>query len=193
MKKESAKCEREAKKEEAKILGALRKKNAESAQVYASNAIRNKKQAQKLLVLSSKIDSVAAKVGNAVRMKSLTKSMVGVVQGLDSVIKSGDAAGIGRLMDKFEDEVESLDVMDSYMSDAIGGATADSTPATEVDALLQQVGEEHNLEVKHALSSAAMGIGEELPEKPAESAVAAGAGGTGVTDLEARLAALKDP
>ena len=43
-------------------------------------------------------------------------------------------------MDKFEQQFEDLDVQTSVMENAMGTATTTSTPASQVDDLIRQVG-----------------------------------------------------
>jgi charged multivesicular body protein 1 len=62
----------------------------EGARIYAQNAIREKNQALNYLRLASRIDAVASRVESAVRMKQVTKSMAGIVQGLDKAMQSMD-------------------------------------------------------------------------------------------------------
>jgi len=58
--------------------------NMDGARIYAESAIRDKNQALNYLRLSSRIDAVAQRVNTAVKMKSLTKDMSGIVQSMDS-------------------------------------------------------------------------------------------------------------
>jgi charged multivesicular body protein 1 len=55
------------------------------------------------------------------------------------------------VMDKFESQFEDLDVQTEYMEGAMGGATTLTTAPSEVDALMQQVADEHGLELNHGL------------------------------------------
>jgi hypothetical protein len=57
----------------------------EGARIYAQNAIREKNQALNYLRLASRIDGVASRVEAAVRMKTVTRSMAGIVKGMDKV------------------------------------------------------------------------------------------------------------
>ena len=62
----------------------------EGARIYAQNAIREKNQALNYLRLASRIDAVASRVEAAVRMKQVTRSMAGIVKGLDAAMKTMD-------------------------------------------------------------------------------------------------------
>lgn len=69
---------------------AIEKGNVEGARIYAQNAIREKNQALNYLRLASRIDAVASRVEAAVRMKQVTRSMAGIVKGLDAAMKTMD-------------------------------------------------------------------------------------------------------
>lgn len=48
---------------------------------------------------------------------------------------------VSSIMEKFEEQFESLDIRSSVMEDTMGSTTATSTPQGQVDALIQQVRE----------------------------------------------------
>ena len=54
-------------------------------------------------------------------------------------------------MDAFEKQFEDIDVRAKYMEDAMGNTTASATPEDQVDALISQVADEHQLDVSFAL------------------------------------------
>eukprot|EP00441_Pelagodinium_beii_P004389 CAMPEP_0197689812 /NCGR_PEP_ID=MMETSP1338-20131121/107424_1 /TAXON_ID=43686 ORGANISM="Pelagodinium beii, Strain RCC1491" /NCGR_SAMPLE_ID=MMETSP1338 /ASSEMBLY_ACC=CAM_ASM_000754 /LENGTH=224 /DNA_ID=CAMNT_0043272195 /DNA_START=204 /DNA_END=875 /DNA_ORIENTATION=- len=179
----SKKCEKNEKAQRKKVEKAIRKGNKEGARIYASNAIREKNQALNYLRLASRIDAVAARVETAVSMNRLTKSMNGVVKGMDKVLGTMDVGKISTLMDKFEEQFSDMDVRAGYMENAMGNATSTATPEHEVDALLQQVGDEHDLEVGDMLADVpADAIGAPaaaVSTGAGASPVAVGAGGAG--------------
>ncbi len=57
-------------------------------------------------------------------------------------------------MDQFEKQFEDLDVQAEYIENAMGQTTALTTPADQVDLLINQVAEEHGLEVSEKLGGA---------------------------------------
>lgn len=135
--------------------------------------------------MASRIDACASRIETAVRMGTVTKSMNGVVKGMDKGLKSMDIDKISVLMDKFEEQFEDLDVKTQYMEGAMNATTATSTPAEQVDELVQKVADANNLELGDAFSQAGP-IGKKTP------ALQAPAKETPVTDdLEARLANLR--
>jgi len=84
----SKNCTKEEKAEKIKLKKALQQNNTEGARIYAQNAIRKKNEALNYLRLSSRVDAVASKVQTAVTMKSMTKSISGVVTQMDKAMQS---------------------------------------------------------------------------------------------------------
>ena len=89
-------------------------------------------------------------------------------------------------MDQFEKQFESLDVQSEFVQQAMSNSTAMATPEEEVDALMQQVAEEHGLELQSALPTAAM-----RPAAVPAGARAPVAAAAEASDLSQRLAELK--
>ena len=137
------------------------------------------------LKLSSRIDAVAQRVQTAVSMGQLTKSMGSVVKGMDKTLKTMDVEKISKVMDKFEQQFEDLDVRTGYMENAMDATTASATPEEEVNGLIQMVADEHGLTVAADLDDA--GVVSTTVAAPEPAAAAAEP-----TSLEARLAALKN-
>ncbi|TNN30846.1 Charged multivesicular body protein 1a [Liparis tanakae] len=122
----SKKAEKESEKEQAKVKKALQQKNVECARVYAENAIRKKNEGVNWLRMASRIDAVASKVQTAVTMKAVrtpaprgpsrwsglrvTKNMGQVTKALDKALGSMDLQKVSAVMDKFESQVQNLDV-----------------------------------------------------------------------------------
>lgn len=150
----SKKAEKDQKVQTAKVKKALMQGNVDGAKIYAENAIRKKNESLNYLRMASKVDAVSSKVRSAVTMKSVTKSMGGVVKALDKALNSMDLQKISTVMEKFESQFEDLDVRTSVMDDAMGAATTLTTPQAQVDQLIQQVADENGLEVMDQLSAA---------------------------------------
>lgn len=118
-------------------------------------------------------------------MNQVTSSMKGVVKGMDVGLKSMNIDEISRVMDKFEQQFEDLDVKTQYMEGAMNATTATSTPAEQVDELVQRVADANDLELGDAFREAGP-IGKKVPPLTAPKKE------EGVTDdLEARLANLR--
>jgi charged multivesicular body protein 1 len=154
--RESAKMEKKEKEERKKIKMAIEKGNMDGARIYAENAIRNKNQALNFLRLAGRVEAVANRVETAVRMQQVTKSMAGVVTGMDEALKNMDLEKISHLMDRFEKTFEDLDVQAQTMEQSMSSAGAVSTPIDQVDSLIQQVATEHGLEVTERLDGMAV-------------------------------------
>jgi charged multivesicular body protein 1 len=78
-------------------------------------------------------------------------------------------------MDQFERQFENLDVQTEFVENAMGNQANLSTPADQVNDLVMQVAEEHNLEVAMELP----GAGTSVP-----------AGKNAEADMQQRLAQL---
>jgi len=175
--KQSAKCEKKEKQEKLKLKQAIEKGNVDGARIYAQNAIREKNQALNYLRLASRIDAVSSRIETSVRMKGVTRSISGIVKGLDQAMKSMDMSKITSVMDQFEKQIEDIDVQGEYVEQAMNQSTSLSTPANQVDLLIQQVADEHGLQINEKLGAAAI---------PNTSSVA-----TEHDELSERLAKLK--
>ncbi|XP_067854191.1 charged multivesicular body protein 1a [Heptranchias perlo] len=146
------KAEKDSKSEQAKVKKALQQKNIEGAKIYAENAIRKKNEGLNWLRTASRVDAVASKVQTAITMKGVTKNMARVTQGLDKALKSMDLQKISAVMDKFEQQVQNLDVHTSVMEDSMSSAMTLTTPQEQVDSLIVQIAEENGLEIMDQLN-----------------------------------------
>merc|ERR1719158_1808225 len=106
-------------------------------------------------------------------MGQLTKSMTGVVKGMDKTLATMDVEKISKVMDKFEQQFEDLDVRTGYMEGAMDATTAGATPEDEVNGLIQMVADEHGLEVAAELDDAGT-VGTSVPAPAAAEAAPAG-------------------
>lgn len=136
------------------------------------------------LRLASRIDAVSSRLETAVRMNTVTKSMKGVVKGMDKGLASMDVDKISSTMDKFEQQFEDLDVKAAYMDTAMNATTANATPVDQVDQLVMMVADENNLQLGEAFSDMAPVGKLKEPEKVEEELPVQ-------DDLEARLANLR--
>merc|ERR1719453_214364 len=138
----SKKCEKEEKAEKEKIRKALEKDNNDGARIHAQNAIRQKNNAQNYLRLSSRVDAVASRLESAIKMQQVTKSMGSVVKGMDKVLASMNVDQITKVMDKFEQSFEDMDVRSEYVEQAMNSSTTAAMPEEQVDELMQMVADE---------------------------------------------------
>uniref|UniRef100_A0A8C6SQA9 Charged multivesicular body protein 1A n=1 Tax=Neogobius melanostomus TaxID=47308 RepID=A0A8C6SQA9_9GOBI len=176
------KAEKDSDKEQAKVKKALQQKNVDIARVYAENAIRKKNEGLNWLRMASRVDAVASKVQTAVTMKGVTKNMAQVTKALDKALGSMDLQKVSAVMDKFESQVQNLDVHTSVMDDAMSSATTLTTPQNQVDDLIHRIAEESGLEVMDQLSqlpAGASSVGADSVAQPEDN-------------LSRRLAALRN-
>lgn len=162
---------------------AIEQGNHEGARIYGQDAIREKNQALNHLRMASRLDACCSRIETAVRMNQVSNSMKGVVKGMDKSLASMNIEQLSKVMDKFESQFEDLDVKTQYMEGAMNATTATSTPAEQVDDLINKVADENNLALGDAFRQAGP-VGESLPaQKEAEQPA--------TNDLEARLANLQ--
>jgi len=177
--RESGKLKKASDASKKKLANCIREGNMEGARIHANNAIRNKQQSLNMLQLSSRIEAVAQRVQQAISANRLNKNMAQVVKGMDAVLKSMDTDKIGRLMDKFEENFDDLDVRTGYMNAAIDGTTAGIVDGDNVDELIAQVADEAGLELAGELDGAGNVSTKAPPQKEADA-----------NDLQARFEAL---
>ncbi|KAI9142355.1 vacuolar assembly protein DID2 [Paraphysoderma sedebokerense] len=156
LQRNAKKCQKDEAAEKVKLKKAIQQGNMEGARIYAANAIRKKNESLNLLRLGSRIDAVASRVQTAVTMRKVTQSMAGVVKQMDKAMAAMNLEQISMVMDKFESQFEDLDVQTSYMESAMSTTTAQSTPQEDVDLLMQQVADEHGLELNMEMNGAAV-------------------------------------
>eukprot|EP01116_Phalansterium_solitarium_P006636 TRINITY_DN18971_c0_g1_i1.p1 TRINITY_DN18971_c0_g1~~TRINITY_DN18971_c0_g1_i1.p1 ORF type:complete len:201 (-),score=83.97 TRINITY_DN18971_c0_g1_i1:411-1013(-) len=149
----SKKSEQAEKAQKLKLKQAIEKGNVEGAKIYAQNAIREKNQALNYLRLSSRLDGVAARLQTAIKMRCVTGSMANIVKGMSKAMESMDMIKITQVMDAFEKQFEDLDVQSEYVENAMSQSTSLTTPADQVDLLIQQVADEHGLEISDKLGT----------------------------------------
>jgi len=149
----SKKSEKSEKEQKLKLKKAIEQGNMDGAKIYAQNAIREKNMALNYLRLASRIDAVASRVESAIRMRTVTTSMANIVKGMEKSMKQMDLEKMTQVMDKFEKQFEDLDVQSEYVENAMSQTTTLSTPADQVDLLIQQVADEHGLELAGKLGT----------------------------------------
>ncbi|XP_041123819.1 charged multivesicular body protein 1a isoform X1 [Polyodon spathula] len=183
LEKLAKKAEKDSRTEQAKVKKALQQKNVECARVYAENSIRKKNEGVNWLRMASRVDAVASKVQTAVTMKGVTKNMAQVTKALDKALGSMDLQKVSAVMDKFETQVQNLDVHTSVMEDSMSSATTLTTPQEQVDSLIIQIAEESGLEVMDQLN--------ELPAGPTSLGESSARAQDKEDQLSRRLAALR--
>jgi len=184
----SKKCEKNEKAAKDKLKKAIQQGNTEGARIYAQDAIREKNQAISHLRMASRIDACSSRIETAVRMNQVTASMKGVVRGMDKSLAAMDINQISQLMDKFEQQFEDLDVKTQYMEGSMNATTSSSTPAEQVDELIQITADQNNLQLGDAFTQA----GPIAKKTPALVVPSAKHDNPVADSLEARLANLRN-
>jgi charged multivesicular body protein 1 len=131
--------------------------------------------------MASRLDAVSSRIETAVRMESVSGAMKSVVKGMEKGLAAMNPEEISKIMDKFEEQFEDLDVKAEYMEGTMNATTATSTPADQVDSLIMMVADSNQLDLGDAFSELAPVVKVEEKVKPAAEA----------DDLEARLANLR--
>jgi charged multivesicular body protein 1 len=114
-------------------------------------------------------------------MNAVSGAMKSVVKGMEKGLAAMNPEEISRIMDKFEQQFEDLDVKAEYMEGTMNATTATTTPAEQVDDLIMMVADSNQLELGDAFSEMAPVAKLQEQEKPVAEA----------DDLEARLANLR--
>merc|ERR1712216_1057087 len=136
--------------------------------------------------LSSRIEAVASKLESAVQMNKVSAKMQKITQKLGPTMNAMSTLEVAKNMGDFESMFEDIDVRTAMMEDAIDGTTTTQIPEEQVAGLMQEVGEQHNLEVSHMLPTAPIGGGK-LADKDGVSGLDA----AGELSLDERLAKLR--
>lgn len=162
------------------VKKAIEKGNIDIAKIYAQNAIRKKNEQLNYLRLASRLDAVVTRLDQQAKMQMITSNMAGIVKALDRALASNNLEKVAATMDQFEKQFENLDIQSEFVEGAMNNQAALSTPEEDVTTLLQQVADEHNLE-----------LAMDMPGATAQHQVAAPAAADAENDLTKRLAELR--
>lgn len=150
----------------------------DGAKIYAQNAIRKKNEALNYMKLASRLDAVVSRLETQAKMMMVNKNMTSIVKSLEAAVQSNNLEKITNTMNQFEKQFENLDLQTEVVNGVMSTQANLSTPEDEVSALMQQVADDHGLDVQLGLPSAKAGV-------PAQKAAAGEA-----DDLTTRLANL---
>merc|ERR1712226_691269 len=92
-------------------------------------------------------------------MGQVSKTMAGVVRGMDKVLNQMDVGKISKTMEDFEKQFEDTDVRTAYIEGAMSNSTSLTTPEDQVESLMQEVADEHGLSLKEELGVATAVVG----------------------------------
>jgi charged multivesicular body protein 1 len=180
------KAEKEEKKARTQCKKAITQGNREGAEIYASNAIRHKEEALQFLRMAAKVDGVASKLKSSQVQQSVANALGQMSGEMGKALETMDVMQIAQTMDTFERQLGELDTQGTLINATMAGANA--APVDAVDELVQQVADEHGLDVAAAMPSAPVAV-------PTAAVAAAEPEPQAVSDVDedalmARLAAL---
>jgi len=154
LQREAKKAEKNQQKQKAMVTKYLKENKPDFAKQYAENSIRAKNESLNYLRLAARMDAVSARIKSAQTMKKVTIDMAGVNKSLSSAMKSMNLEQVQAIMDRFEGQVDKLDLHSATMEQSMSSAMATGTPTTQVDDLIKQVADENNLEYVSAAEQA---------------------------------------
>lgn len=154
--RESGKCAKAEKAERLKVKKAIQAGNNDIARIHAENAIRQKSQSLNFLRLSSRMEAVSQRLKSAASIQTLNKNMVGVNKTLKTALQKMDLEQISKTMDKFEQNLEEMDITSSVMESSIQQGMGSLVQEDHVDGLLREVADEHGLEIQQDLDDASV-------------------------------------
>jgi len=185
LKKESTKSMKNMEIAKKKAADCMKKKDMESAQIYASNFIMHKNTSVNYLRLSVRLEAISAKLDTAIKMQQVTGQMATITKSMDKVMKSMNLEKISSIMDEFEKCMFDSEVQAGVVNKTMDGTTTGATDQSEIEAAMSQIAEENALDLGEALPSVAGMGAARVEEKPV---------GEGEDDdLMRRLAQLRAP
>jgi len=137
------------------------------ARIHATNAIRKHNEAINFMRLAGRLDAVASQIGSAAIMQgTVNKTMSSVVSGLDKVLATDNVEQMSLMMDQFESQVGMLNTQSAYMESTMNGTSGLTTPVDQVDELIQQVADQHQINVNTQLKASAAPSGLSADKTP---------------------------
>jgi len=128
----------------------------EIAKIHAGTAIQQHSQYKNYLSLASRLDGVVSKLQMAEQQAKLTPQLAKAANIMAKSFTDTDMVKMTSTMDKFEVQMENLDVRAGVMDSALAGGTQSMTNQDDVDMLMQQVADEHGLEIASQMDAAGM-------------------------------------
>eukprot|EP01147_Barroeca_monosierra_P009674 gene9674-1886_t len=186
LERHSKKSTSEAEKNKKLVKKYIEQGDPQTAKIYAENAVRKKNESLNYLRMAGRLDATASRLQSAQQIKMVSKQMGTVVKGMEHAMASMNLEEISNIMDQFESQFEQLDVRTGVLEQGMHTATMTTAPEDQIDALLQEVGTEYDIDVTSALEGAT------VPQD--EQAATTTVGNLSVTDensLNARLAELR--
>eukprot|EP00831_Metopus_contortus_P081621 TRINITY_DN8624_c0_g1_i6.p1 TRINITY_DN8624_c0_g1~~TRINITY_DN8624_c0_g1_i6.p1 ORF type:complete len:207 (+),score=48.65 TRINITY_DN8624_c0_g1_i6:236-856(+) len=157
MAKEAKRADNSEKAEKKKVANAIAKGQLDIARIHAENAIRNKKESINLERLSARMEAVGEKIAAAYRTQTVSETIAKSVPLLQNALHQMDKIGINQSLDKFQKLFEDLDVKTTDMNSALDDVYQSSIDQSDVDTLVKQVADEHQIELGKEMGEAGMG------------------------------------
>jgi charged multivesicular body protein 1 len=151
------KCEAEEKVQKKKATAALEKNNMEIARTYASNAIRKKNEAINYVQLASRLDAVIARLDQQSTLTQVDASASGITKSINKLLSKVSSNKMASNMKEFSLAMGELDVATSTMEKAIGEQAASLHDEEGVNLLLEQLEDEHGMNLKQQFPQNRMG------------------------------------
>jgi charged multivesicular body protein 1 len=124
-----AKCEQAEKK----VIKEIQANNMDMANAITQEAISLKAQSNQYRRMAIKLNAVALRVDQAMRMKQFTKQLGQVTREMDDVLQCMDPKRVEETMDIFVKQFEDLDVSTSVVSEALDKQSEATTNQEEVN------------------------------------------------------------
>jgi len=127
------------------------------------------------------MESIVQRLQTAQSIKTMSKSMMTTTKIMQTALSSMNVEKISATMDTFEKQFEELDIQSAVMEDSVKQANANTIKEDQVENLMRQVADEHNLKMEDDMLDAPSNKLQEKDEKKVEE-----------KSLEDRLNALQD-
>ena len=127
-----AKCEQAEKK----VIKEIQANNMDMANAITQEAISLKAQSNQYRRMAIKLNAVALRVDQAMRMKQFTKQLGQVTREMDDVLQCMDPKRVEETMDIFVKQFEDLDVSTSVVSEALDKQSEATTNQEEVNSYM---------------------------------------------------------
>mmetsp|Transcript_30216 Transcript_30216/g.48440 ORF Transcript_30216/g.48440 Transcript_30216/m.48440 type:complete len:162 (-) Transcript_30216:145-630(-) len=116
--------------------------------VCTENSIRNKSNCINFLRMASRMDSIVQRLQTANSIKKMSKSMLQTTKIMKTALNTMNVEKISNVMDTFEKQFEELDIQSAVMEDSVKQANANAIKEDQVENLMRQVADEHNLKLE---------------------------------------------
>jgi len=152
--RESQKADKREAEQKAKLRAAMKKGEMERAKILAENALREHQQSLSLLKLSARMEAVAQRIEQALVMGKVTKSMSKTVDGMEAAFASLDATKISKIMDRFSEQFDEVDLKTKVMGDELDRNMDSAVKSSDVENLMKLEADAAGIEISDGLLSA---------------------------------------